>query len=327
LPDRRAFGFQAGDSVTSQPAENYADGNAETIERERHHVDSSDARPVPVERIGNGRDGPRGAGSTGTLGVLKEALGHLEWACSAIVAESTAAADTAKKRVADVKSEAEAGALRARLEAQTEIADLRSMVDRLRIDVQTVRDRFQVTDEPFDPGRAEKPPRDAPLKPFLSAASYGSQLLALREELEASRAECSDLARQLDVEKANRTRLMAGAQAIPDPSTAATPSAAQHVTGGLHFDPPEYARQLLDNIEAVYAADVASGLMPDDLVARLAANLTYGAEVFARRLGSAAGPGTSVFDEQLMIVLQTRGEVSFGRHLAVAAYGFERPRK
>ena len=110
-------------------------------------------------------------------------------------------------------------------------------------------------------------------------------------------------------------------------STAATPSAAQHVTGGLHFDPPEYARQLLDNIEAVYAADVASGLMPDDLVARLAENLTYGAEVFARRLGSAAVPGTSVFDEQLMIVLQTRGDVSFGRHLAVAAYGFERPRK
>jgi hypothetical protein len=306
LPDRRTFGFQTGDSVTSQPTENYADGNAETIERER--------------------DGPRGAGSTGTLGAMKEALGRLEWACSAIVAESTAAADTAKKRVAEVKSEAEAAALRARLEAQTEIADLRSMVDRLRIDVQTERDRSQFTDEPFGTG-AEQPTRDAPLKPPLSAASYGSRLLALREELDASRTECSDLARQLDVEKAHRARLMAGVQAIQDPSTAATPSAAPHVTGGLHFDPPEYARQLLDNIEAVYAADVASGLMPDDLVARLAANLTYGAEVFARRLGSAAVPGTSVFDEQLMIVLQTRGEVSFGRHLAVAAYGFERPRK
>ncbi len=194
-----------------------------------------------------------------------------------------------------MKSEAEAAALRARLEAQVEIA-------------------------------------------------------ALREELEASRTECSDLARQLDVEKANRPRLMAAVQAIPnvtpfpavasavealdhagapsrEPSAVAMPSAAQRVTGGLHFDPSDYARQLLDNIEAVYAADVASGLMPGDLVARLAGNLAYGAEVFARRLGSAAVEGTTAFDEQVTIVLQTRGDVSFGRHLAVAAYGCERLRR
>jgi hypothetical protein len=290
LPDPRTFGFRAGDV----PTENRADGTAEPIERERQ-VDSSEARFVPVERIGNGRDGITGTGSNGTLGVMKEALGHLERACRAMIAESTAAAETARKRVADVRSEAEAEALRARLEAQAEIADL-------------------------------------------------------RKELEASRMECADLARQLDVEKANRARLTADVQPIQrltrltgvtsaveavdpagpplrDPSTIAAPSDAPHVNLGLDFDPSDYARQLVDNIEAVYAADVASGLMPDELVARLAGNLTYGAEVFARRLGSAAGPGTRAFDEQVTIVLQTRGDAAFGRHLAVAAYGYERLRK
>jgi hypothetical protein len=275
-------------------------------------------------------------GSDGTLGVMREALGHLESACSAIVAESTAAADTARQCVADVKSEADAAAQRARLEAQTEIADLRSMVDRLRVDLQTRRDRFQVTDEPLDRGGAEQSTFDARLQPrSLSIAPYRSQLIALREELEASRTECLDLARQLEVEKAARSRTVASAAEAVDPahppsrdtSTIATASDAHAVTGGLDFDPSDYARQLLDNIETVYAADVASGLMPDDLVERLAGNLTYGAEVFARRVGPTAGPGTSAFDEQITNVLQTRGDVSFGRHLAVAAYRCERLRK
>jgi hypothetical protein len=94
----------------------------------------------------------------------------------------------------------------------------------------------------------------------------------------------------------------------------------------LEFDPPEYAWQLLDNIEAVYAADVASGVVPDDLVDRLASNLTYGAEVFARRLEYASVPRTTVFEQQLTSLINTKGETSFGRHLAVAAHRCERQR-
>jgi hypothetical protein len=113
----------------------------------------------------------------------------------------------------------------------------------------------------------------------------------------------------------------------PDSLTAAAASEAQNVRAALHFEPPEYARQLLDHIEAVYAADVASGLVPDDLVDRLARNLTYGAEVFARRLEDASVPRTSVFEQQLINVLDTKGETSFGRRLAVAAHKCERQRK
>jgi hypothetical protein len=112
----------------------------------------------------------------------------------------------------------------------------------------------------------------------------------------------------------------------PDSLTAAAASEAQNLAA-LHFEPPEYARQLLDDIEAVYAADVASGLVADDLVDRLVSNLTYGAEVFARRLEDASVPRTSVFEQQLINVLNTNGETSFGRRLAVAAHKCERQRK
>jgi hypothetical protein len=114
---------------------------------------------------------------------------------------------------------------------------------------------------------------------------------------------------------------------LPESLTAAAASEAQNAPVRLHFEPPEYARQLLDDIEAVYAADVASGLVADDLVDRLASNLTYGAEVFARRLEIASVPETSLFEQQLINVLNTNAETSFGRRLAVAAHKCERQRK
>jgi hypothetical protein len=45
--------------------------------------------------------------------------------------------------------------------------------------------------------------------------------------------------------------------------------------------------------------------------------------VFARRLEHACVPRTSVFEQQLASVLNTKGETSFGRRLAVAAHKCE----
>jgi hypothetical protein len=366
--------------MTSERIGNDADASAEPIEREAAPAGAA-ARLAAVDRSANRP--VRSAGWNGAIGAMKEALGHLELVCSAIIAESAAAADEAARRVMDAKSETEAAAQRARLDAQMEITELRSTVDRLKIDLQMQRERFQNSTARLDTGDvADAANAGAKSQPSELVASYRSQVLALRCELEASWTECSQLARQLEVEKANRARLIAAVQAmqharppeparsggcaasalpayleIDDPASehvepaveaaavapaeeavqpAGTPAADMSATAASDaqtgidawcFDPAEYARQLLDDIEAVYAADVASGLMPGELVERLAGNLTYGADVFARRLGFVSMPAGSEFEEQLATTLVTKGATPFGRHLAVAAYECRQQRR
>ncbi len=97
-------------------------------------------------------------------------------------------------------------------------------------------------------------------------------------------------------------------------------------TVALHFNAHDYARQLLDDLESVYAADDAAGMSPMELVARLAGNLTYAADVFERRTGCSAHPERVAFDQHLAIVMDDKAATSFGRHLAVAAYDYEQRR-
>jgi hypothetical protein len=200
----------------------------------------------------------------------------------------------------------------------------------------------------------------------------------LREELQASRAECTDLAHRLDLEKANHARLIAAVRCVQQtkpsatigsvvsagpwlPGRGETPEAAESslpatgdddssaiasdsgcsdrpVTasalmekaphpeqddGALDFNPSEYVRELLNEIEAVYDADQASGMPFNELVDRLIGNLRYGAAVFARRIGFASSRDRNIFHQQLTAILDAKGGTVFGRHLAIAAYDYE----
>jgi hypothetical protein len=82
----------------------------------------------------------------------------------------------------------------------------------------------------------------------------------------------------------------------------------------------EYIRQLLDDVEAMYWADLESARGPSDVVARLTANLKYARDVFARRLEASDAGQINLFERQLMALLDTTSETSFGRHLSFSAY-------
>lgn len=208
-------------------------------------------------------------------------------------------------------------------------------------------------------------------------------LRRMREQLQVARSACAELARQLQLEKARRARLIAAVSAVqqaklfqpmdpsprvtnppavdhgdtavanmpctPDQTSAmimsadaatlmsratdaadtssAVPARAARTVATLNCDPAQYARQLLDNIDLVYHADVASGLPATALVDRLTANLEYATTAFERRVPLALTGGSSVFQQQYTAELMARGETPFGRHLAVAAYHYEHMRK
>jgi hypothetical protein len=82
----------------------------------------------------------------------------------------------------------------------------------------------------------------------------------------------------------------------------------------------EHVKQLLDEIEAMYWADLDSTELPADVVARLTENLRYAWDVFTRRMASDGGSGATAFEQQLSALLDATASTSFGRHLSIAAH-------
>jgi hypothetical protein len=191
--------------MTSGPIEDPVDPGAGPADH-HHKFPGSTPLVVPPERTGR-RDVACCTGWHSGIAGVDEAVGDLEQACSAIIAQvvenhakATAVAETAEKRVAEVNAEADAAVQRAQLEAQIKIVDLEGVIERLRSELQAQREPRQVA--PLYDGDGENPKSDGELQPIELVALYRSQLLAVREELKASRMECSDLARQREVEKA-----------------------------------------------------------------------------------------------------------------------------
>src|SRR5207247_2386813 len=85
--------------------------------------------------------------------------------------------------------------------------------------------------------------------------------------------------------------------------------------------------QLLSQIEEIYRSDLKLAEGTSDVVARLAANLEYARDAYARRLGSGENGDGTEFDRQLAALLQARSDTPFGRHLAMAIRGSARDRR
>lgn len=84
-------------------------------------------------------------------------------------------------------------------------------------------------------------------------------------------------------------------------------------------EPVAYAKELLDQVEAMYWADLESSRSPAEAVNRLTDHLRYARTVFARRV-SAADAEPTLFDEQVVELLDAKSATSFGAHLAFSAY-------
>jgi hypothetical protein len=91
-------------------------------------------------------------------------------------------------------------------------------------------------------------------------------------------------------------------------------------------DLAEYMTQMLDEIERIYWADLGSDLTPADVLDRLTANLRYAHDAFSRRWGTVAPGSTSLLEQHVTTLLETKAETEFGRHLGFAAYDLFHPK-
>jgi hypothetical protein len=82
----------------------------------------------------------------------------------------------------------------------------------------------------------------------------------------------------------------------------------------------EYVKRLLDDVETMYWADLETARGPEEVVSRLTANLRYARDVFSRRQNAEESEETTLFEQELMKLLDQTSESSFGRHLAFSAY-------
>ena len=80
-----------------------------------------------------------------------------------------------------------------------------------------------------------------------------------------------------------------------------------------------YAKELLDQVEAMYCADLESSRSSADVVNRLTDHLRYARTAFARRVNAADGEPT-LFDDQVVMLLDAKATTAFGGHLAFSAY-------
>ncbi len=94
---------------------------------------------------------------------------------------------------------------------------------------------------------------------------------------------------------------------------------------GSNTELDAYVKQLLDQIESIYWADLGASMGPADIVGRLTENLRHAHDAFSRRLTSGNTAETLVFEQHLTTLLDSKSETSFGRHLAIAAYNYSRP--
>ncbi len=288
-----------------------------------------------------------------TLEAVKETLANLERTCeSAIEAHEAGVEGLIETLVGAADAEAVAAAQQTRAQAEIEIVDLQEALDRQRVDLQVERDMAKDANEQLDEERAarvraesERDEAQRVNQQIMSATE--SQMQALRAESDARKTELALVRQQLESERAERSRLTATFQSVqralssaqsgemaldlvapvPGPSQPrpadlqSSPAAeAQAPPVEPHPEAVEHVQRLLEEAEAMYWTDINSGRAPSEVVDRLTGILRYARDLVVGRWGSADCDAAAVFEQQIAVLLDSKAETSFGRHLSISAF-------
>ena len=185
-----------------------------------------------------------------------------------------------------------------------------------------------------------------------------SQMQALRTESDAQKAELALVRQQLEAERAERSRLTATFQSVQRALSSAQPGdlaldpvmpvdsrsqdkpadlkpGAPPARAGVQSNPVaeatvpvvephpeavEHIQRLLEEAEAMYWTDLNSGRAPSEVVDRLTGILRYARDLVVGRWGSADCDAAAVFEQQIAVLLDSKAETSFGRHLSISAF-------
>ena len=220
------------------------------------------------------------------------------------------------------------------------------MLDRQQADLQVERDMVKSAYEQLDMADL-RPPR---------ANARAPQRQALEAESDAQKAELSLVRQQLETERAERSKLMATFQSVqhalsfaqsgdvalepvtPEPSagksgrlevgcrrrgrtTNPAPSPMRRIPVVEPYpEAAEHVKRLLEEAEAMYLADLNSGRSPVEVVDRLTGILRYARDLVVKRWGSGECDAARLFEQQITMLLDSRAETSFGRHLSISAF-------
>jgi hypothetical protein len=124
---------------------------------------------------------------------------------------------------------------------------------------------------------------------------------------------------------AERTTVSAGPLAAPPaeprnaPALRIPPRASEQ---GAESDSTlaAHVERLLEAAERKHHDDLESGLRPFEAADRLTSNLRDARDQFVQNIGAVYTQSASVFEEQLMRLVDKHGATTFGRHLGIAAY-------
>jgi hypothetical protein len=81
-----------------------------------------------------------------------------------------------------------------------------------------------------------------------------------------------------------------------------------------------HVERLLEAAERKHHDDLESGLRPFEVADRLTSNLRDARDQFVQNIGGVYTEAASIFEEQLMRLVDKHGATTFGRHLGIAAY-------
>jgi hypothetical protein len=235
--------------------------------------------------------------------------------------------DLVQKLVAAATAEVEAAAQRTRAQAQIEITQLHRTIDLLREEVQAEHDKLTIAERDLTRARAsasqlkEELDRERAEKARIAATLETVRLLVSGPEADQQESEPMPLP-AADVAEAHDELTATEAGAESDDSADFPAGDLMSRTAirdaAAHADGTGYLAQLLGQIEEIYRSDLESAEGTSDVVARLAANLSYARDAFARRVEAAEDGDAALFDREIARLLEARSGTPFGRHLAMA---------
>jgi chromosome segregation ATPase len=183
-----------------------------------------------------------------------------------------------------------------------------------------------------------------------------AELALARQQLDAAHAECSKLMATfqsvqrvlslgqsgemaLEAEQTGRDRVPPG-ESRPQEMRGENSSDTAPALAGLvsspvadaqvaviegHPEAVEDVKQMLEQVEAMYCADLNSGRSPIEVVDALTGHLRYARDVTVARSSLGECDAEALFEQQIAVLLDLKAETTFGRHLSISAYALRRP--
>jgi hypothetical protein len=241
-------------------------------------------------------------------------------------------ADFIQKLVAAAVADIEEDALRRSSDAQTEIDRLRAQISALEDGRQTVAVELALAREEAALLRGQLSTEESKVARLKAAIETVQRAVHLAESVDRETGDAiakpvNDATRDAPSREHVPVKTVSESAPPPTPapraesrtsSTDRPAAAAADSDGGL----AELARSLAVEIERAYHEDVAEGLNPTELVARLAENLRIARETFASQLGASDTDAARLIDQQLTELLDGKSNTELGRRLAIAAYDY-----